>query len=82
MDFWTSTEYSGFMVGLIRELRERDIEARQRYHISEATYRAARSTPARLFLRFRQYVAYPIQLCAMLTMDRIRWSCRVRLTAQ
>jgi glycosyltransferase involved in cell wall biosynthesis len=71
MDFWTSTEYSGFMVGLIRELRERDIEARQRYHISEATYRAARSTPARLFLRFRQYVAYPIQLCAMLLWQRI-----------
>ena len=72
IDFWTSTEYSGFMAGLIRELKGHGFEARQRYHISEASYRAAKSPGARLFLRFRQYVGYPLQLMAALGGGRLR----------
>lgn len=58
--FWTSTEYSGFLVGLIRELRETGVNAAQCFQLSERSYRSAKSSLARLFLRFRQYVAYPI----------------------
>lgn len=52
VEFWSSTEYSGFLEGLIRELRCRDLEARQRYHISEASYRSAKSPVARFFFAF------------------------------
>ncbi|MDB4345780.1 hypothetical protein OAA45_00480 [bacterium] len=64
--FWSSTEYSGFLEGLMRELTDEGFEAEQRFQISEASYRSAKSTPARLFLRFRQYVAYPVQLITAL----------------
>ena len=66
INFWTSTEYGGFMNALMSELRSNQIEARQRFNISEKTYRSARSTTERLLLRFRQYVVYPIQLVAHL----------------
>lgn len=59
------------MAGLIRELRARGLEASQRYQISEASYRAAKSPGARLFLRFRQYAAYPVQLMAALGKRRL-----------
>lgn len=42
IDFWSSTEYSGFMAGLIRELRVLGVDAQQRFQISEASYRAAK----------------------------------------
>ncbi|MFP4156614.1 MAG: hypothetical protein ACLFU4_03265, partial [Opitutales bacterium] len=71
IDFWTSTEYGGFMAGLIRELQDRGFDARQRFQISEDSYRAARSTPARLWLRFRQYGIYPLQLCTRLLLQRL-----------
>ena len=74
VDFWTSTEYTGFLAGLIRELSKCGFEARQRYHISEASYRAAKSPGARLFLRFRQYVGYPAQLIAALAWGRVKGS--------
>ena len=74
--FWSSTEYSGFLAGLMRELTAlrcddgtscvAEIEAEQCYQISEASYRSAKSRLARLFLRFRQYVVYPAQLCCAL----------------
>ncbi len=72
VNFWSSTEYSGFLAGLMRELSESGFDARQRFQISEASYRAAKSTPARLWLRFRQYLAYPAQLCAALVMRRVK----------
>ena len=70
--FWSSTEYTGFFSALMRELSEAGLPAKQRFQISEASYRSAKSTPARLILRFRQYIAYPIQLCASLALGRIR----------
>ena len=70
--FWSSTEYSGFLAGLMRELTEAGFGARQCYQISESDYRSAKSTPARLFLRFRQYVVYPAQLIVALSMQRVR----------
>lgn len=63
VDFWTSTEYGGFMNALMSELGEKGIEASQRFNISEAKYRVACSTRERLFLRVRQYIIYPTQLC-------------------
>lgn len=60
--FWTSTEYSGFMESLITELNALGHEARQRFLISEASYRAAKSRPQRLWLRLRQYLLYPAHL--------------------
>ena len=64
--FWSSTEYSGFLEGLIHQLTDAGFPAQQCFQISEASYRSAKSTPARLFLRFRQYVAYPVRLTAAL----------------
>ena len=62
IDFWTSTEYGGFMNALMSELSNEGIEANQRFNISEATYRSAQSTAQRLLLRVRQYIVYPLQL--------------------
>ena len=62
INFWTSTEYGGFMNALMAKLGDNSIEANQRFNISEAIYRSARSCPQRLLLRFRQYIIYPIQL--------------------
>lgn len=75
--FWSSTEYSGFLAGLMRELTEGGFEAKQCYQISEASYRSAKSAPARLFLRFRQYVAYPVQLIAALVAQRFKGGVRL-----
>ena len=72
VEFWSSTEYSGFLAGLIRELRGRGVDARQCFHISEVSYRSAQSTPARWLLRFRQYLFYPLQLGGTLVGRRIR----------
>ncbi len=69
INFWTSTEYGGFMNALMSELQKRGIEARQRFNISEKTYRSATSSPQRLLLRSRQYVFYPIQLCIHLFLE-------------
>jgi glycosyltransferase involved in cell wall biosynthesis len=60
--FWSSTEYSGFMEALTACLRERGYEAKQRFLISETSYRAAKSKPARFWLRIRQYLLYPAYL--------------------
>jgi glycosyltransferase involved in cell wall biosynthesis len=62
INFWTSTEYGGFMNALMAKLGDNSIEANQRFNISETSYRSANSTPKRLLLRFRQYIVYPIQL--------------------
>ena len=62
INFWTSTEYGGFMNALMSQLRRNDIKASQRFNISEVTYRSANSTPRRLLLRIRQYIVYPLQL--------------------
>ena len=69
--FWSSTEYSGFLAGLMRELTEAGFDAQQCFNISEQSYRSAKSAPARLFLRFRQYAIYPVQLCFALLWHRI-----------
>jgi glycosyltransferase involved in cell wall biosynthesis len=69
--FWSSTEYSGFLEGLMRELNTRGIDARQRFQISEASYRVAKSPLARLWLRVRQYLVYPVRLVAILLFERL-----------
>ena len=71
LEFWSSTEYSGFLAGLIREFNESGMNVQQRFQISEASYRSSKSAPARLFLRFRQYVAYPVQMIATLVLQRL-----------
>jgi len=70
--FWSSTEYSGFLESLTRELKEHGFNARQRYQISEVSYRAAKSPLARLWLRVRQYLIYPVQVLVSLLWDRLR----------
>ena len=75
--FWSSTEYSGFLTGLMRELTGSGFEAKQCFQISEASYRSAKSTPARLFLRFRQYLAYPVQLIAALVAQSFKGGVRL-----
>ena len=52
--FWSSTQYSGFLKGLMRELNTRGFAALQRFQIAEASYRDAKSPFARLWLRVRQ----------------------------
>lgn len=69
--FWSSTEYSGFLEELCQELSAGGTyQARQRFLISEEAYRSARSLPARLWLRAKQYVFYPIYLCSSLVFGK------------
>ena len=72
LEFWSSTEYAGFLAGLMREFTGTGFEAKQCYQISEASYRSAKSAPARVFLRFRQYLAYPLQMIAALVAQRFK----------
>ena len=76
INFWTSTEYGGFMNALMSELGNEGIEATQRFNISEATYRSACSTKQRLLLRFRQYILYPIQLVANLFCESFKGNAK------
>ena len=71
VDFWSSTEYSGFLEGLMRELNAHGFAARQRFQISEASYRSAKSPLARLWLRFQQYIGYPLRLLFVLGAERL-----------
>ena len=75
--FWSSTEYSAFVVGLIRELNNAGVESEQHFYISEVSYRSAKSAPARVFLRFRQYLAYPLQMIAALVAQRFKSGIRL-----
>ena len=71
VEFWSSSEYSGFMLGLLRELRASGLEAVQQSHIKEATYRKSNTRCARMLLRCRQYVVYPISLLGHLLWRRL-----------
>ena len=77
VSFWSSTEYSGFLSGLMRELSDAGLHATQRFQISEASYRSAKSAPARLLLRFRQYLAYTTQMIAALVTQRFKGGFRL-----
>ena len=68
--FWSSTEYSGFLEALVHELTRIGIPAKQRFQVSEASYRSAKKVSERLCLRLRQYLFYPIQLCISLIWER------------
>lgn len=70
--FWSSTEYSGFLEALVHELTRIGIPAKQRFQVSEASYRSAKKVSERLWLRLRQYLFYPIQLCISLIWERFR----------
>jgi hypothetical protein len=67
VDFWTSNEYSGFLASIVSELNQEGIVTRQRFHLSDQSYRKHRGKFGRLWLRVRQYILYPIQLCGALT---------------
>ena len=71
VDFWSSSEYGGFLLGLIRELRHAGVQTAQRFHIKAATYRKSQGRCARMWLRFRQYVVYPIDLAGHLVWGRL-----------
>jgi glycosyltransferase involved in cell wall biosynthesis len=60
----------------MRELSDAGLPAEQCYQISEVSYRSAKSAPARLSLRFRQYVVYPAQLIAALAAQGLRVKSR------
>jgi glycosyltransferase involved in cell wall biosynthesis len=66
IEFYSSTEYSGFLASLVQELQQAGIDARQCYLISEKRYRDSKSFVARLYLRLRQYFLYPIWLSVRL----------------
>ena len=70
IEFWSSTEYSGFLEGLMRELPAHGLETRQRFQILEVSYRGVKSPLERLFLRVRQYLVYPLQLICTLLFER------------
>jgi len=55
----------------MRELRTRGFDARQRFCISELSYRSAKSPPARFLLRIRQYFVYPVRLVFILLLERL-----------
>lgn len=62
--FWSSTEYGGFLQGLVRALNEGgDYRVSQRFLISEESYRRRRTAAGRIWLRFQQYIGYPLYLC-------------------
>jgi len=61
-EFWSNTEGSGLMTGLMRDLEQMDCPATQRWQVSNEAYRSARSGIARLWLRVRMYVLYPFQV--------------------
>ncbi len=71
-NFWTSTEYGGFMQALIQELGSLGIVAQQKFNLSEAAYRTALSTIERIILRIRQYIIYPMQIIFSLSIDRLK----------
>lgn len=64
IEIWSNTEYTTFMTGLLRELRAAGHDAVHRFQISNAQYRATRGRFARLWLRVRMYLAYPLQVLA------------------
>ncbi len=62
--FWSSTEYGGFLRGLVRALNDQgEYHVEQRFLISEKQYRGSHTRLGRLWLRFQQYIGYPLYLC-------------------
>ena len=77
INFWTSTEYGGFMYALMRSLNKLGIPAVQKFTISETFYRSARSPLSRFLLRLRQYIVYPLQLSLSLIGQWLKGHSRV-----
>ena len=72
INFCTSTEYGGFMNALMFQLSRNGIISTQRFNITESFYRSSRTPIQRLYLRFRQYIAYPIQLIINLSFEALK----------
>lgn len=70
VEFWSSTQYTGFMEAIMRELSHHGFSTRQRFQVSEASYRRNSGKISRLWVRFRQYVVYPAQLAWVLLRSR------------
>jgi glycosyltransferase involved in cell wall biosynthesis len=68
--FWSSVEYLSFMSGLIEALNEQGWDASHQFSISASAYRSAKSKPARVWLRIRMYIIYPLQLLWRAWTDR------------
>ena len=74
IDFWTSTEYGGFMKALMKELSSKGLNSKQKFNISENSYRSSVTPLQRFILRFKQYVIYPLQLIISLIGSRLKHS--------
>lgn len=61
------------MAGLVRSLREEGLQVEHRFAISDSYYRGARRPFARVILRFRMYLEYPM---------RLAWACLWRRDSQ
>lgn len=59
---WSSVAYGAFMNAWRREMTSLGWNAELRHHVSEREYRDAKSTFARLKMRWRCYVGYPLKL--------------------
>ncbi len=62
VEFWSSVEYGTFLDGLVAALSADGVLARQRFGVGETVYRGARGKLARIGMRWRCYVGYPLGL--------------------
>lgn len=66
VELWSSVELGAFGRALLRALDGAGISAVQRFAVADEEYRRARGRLARAQVRWRSYVAYPLQLRARL----------------
>ena len=71
ISFWSSVEMPAFMQGLLRELKDLHLDASQRFLIHSLDYYAISSPSARLCLRYKEYLVYPIKLVTSLISFRL-----------
>jgi colanic acid biosynthesis glycosyl transferase WcaI len=69
VEFWSSVELGTFARGLMRALRAGGFEANHRFEVGESSYRMAQGALARAGVRWRSYVAYPVELYSSLHGD-------------
>lgn len=62
VEFWSSTEYTTFLPGLVTWLEERNVTAKQCFQVSQADYWAARERGDRFAMRARCYGLYPLRV--------------------
>jgi glycosyltransferase involved in cell wall biosynthesis len=70
VQFWSSTQETNFLPALVCALGEMGWEARARFSVTEAEYRRPAGSLARIALRARAYLLYPLKLAAALRSGR------------